>query len=275
MPSPGVWNDLKVLRITPEGAHLAKGLLLPVEEVPTGAEVGSQVRVFVYLNAQDRLAATTRLPAAQRGEVALLKVVAVNKSGAFLAWGMPKDLLLPWAEVKKGQKKAIEVGEDLLVILFKDQEGRIAASTRLEEFLSDEAEGLLEGDKVALVIGDRTPMGVKVVVNHRYWGMVHNSDLFGPLAKGDRREGYIKALRADRKLDVSLSAPGYARVDAIALAVLEVLHARGGHLAVTDKSTPEAIFALFGVSKKAFKLAIGKLYKARQIAIEEEGIRLL
>jgi hypothetical protein len=204
-----------------------------------------------------------------------LKVVAVNKSGAFLAWGMPKDLLLPWAEVKKSQRRVIDVGHDVLVILFKDEGGRLAASTRLEEFLADEAEGLQEGDKVALVVGDRTPLGVRVVVNHRFWGMVHNSDLFGPLAKGDPREGYVKALRADQKLDIALTPPGLAKIGPIGKAILDTLERHGGFLAVMDRSRPEEIFAHFGVSKKAFKQALGALYKARRVALEDEGIRLL
>jgi hypothetical protein len=145
----------------------------------------------------------------------------------------------------------------------------------LDDFLSDEAEGFQEGDQVELVIGDRTDLGVRVVVNHRYWGMVHDSDLFAKLSRGDTREGYIKALREDHKLNVSLSAPGYAKVDAIAQDMLDVLKRRGGFIPVTDKSQPEEIYALFGISKKVFKQTLGALYKSKRILIAVDGIRLV
>lgn len=278
MAAPGVWNDLTILRISATGAFLDGGpdgqILLPSPEVPAGCAPGETLRVFLFFDAKDRLAATQRTPGALRGEVANLKIAAVNKSGAFLAWGLPKDLLLPWAEVKKDLKPRIAEGEDILVILFKDDHGRIAASTRLEEFLSDEAEGLQEGDEVALVIGERTDLGLKVVVNHRFWGMVHNSELFRAPTRGEKRVGYVKALRADHKLNISLNAPGYAKVGTIAQDILAILQRHGGYLAVTDRSQPEEIYALFGVSKKAFKQAVGTLYKSRQIVIEEGGIRV-
>ncbi len=216
---------------------------------------------------------TTTLP--QPGEVAHLKIVRVNKAGAFLAWGRPQDLFLPWKEVKHAQRHLIKEGKKVLVCLFTDEAGQVSASTRLDDFLSDEAEGFQEGDQVELVIGDRTDLGVRVVVNHRYWGMVHDSDLFAKLSRGDTREGYIKALREDHKLNVSLSAPGYAKVDAIAQDMLDVLKRRGGFIPVTDKSQPEEIYALFGISKKVFKQTLGALYKRKRILITVDGIRLV
>lgn len=278
MASLGVWNDLQLLRCLPEGAFLDGGeqgeVFLPVNQVPAGSRPGQSLKVVVYLDAEDHLFATTRAPLALRDEVAQLKIVAVNRVGAFLAWGPPANLFLPWKEVKPAQKRMIREGQKVLVALFMDDEGRMAASTRLEEFLSDEAEGFQEGDRVDLVIGDPTDLGVRVVVNHRYWGMVHTSDIFGKLIRGERREGYIKALRADQKLDITLSAPGYAKVDAIAQGLVDVLKRRGGFLAVTDKSKPEEIYALFGISKKVFKQTLGALYKSRLIMIEAGGIRL-
>ncbi len=279
MASLGVWNDLKLLRWLPEGAFLDGGeqgdVLLPLNQVPPGSKPGQTLKVFVYLDAEDRPSASTRAPLAQRGDVASLKIVAVNKAGAFLAWGPPQNLFLPWKEVKLEQKRLIREGQRILVILFMDEDGRMAASTRLEDFLSDEAEGFQEGDKVDLVIGDSTDLGVRVVVNHRYWGMVHNSDIFSKLTRGDTRTGYIKALRADQKLNIALSAPGYAKVDAIAQGVLDALKRGGGFLPMTDKSKPEEIYALFGISKKVFKQTLGALYKSRQIVLEAEGIRLV
>jgi predicted RNA-binding protein (virulence factor B family) len=278
MATLGVWNELKLLRWVPEGAFLDGGehgeVLLPLNQVPPGSKPGQTLKVLVYLDAEDRLTASLRAPIAQRGEVANLKIAAVNKLGAFLVWGVPQNLFLPWKEVKLEQKRLIREGQKILVILFMDEEGRMAASTRLEDFLSDEAEGFQEGDKVDLVIGDSTDLGVRVVVNHRFWGMVHNNDIFGPLTRGDRREGYVKTLRADGKLNIALSAPGYAKVDAIAQGILDLLKRRGGFLPVTDKSKPEDIYALFGISKKVFKQTLGALYRNRRIVIEAEGIRM-
>ncbi len=278
MASLGVWNELKLLRCLPEGAFLDGGehgeVFLPVNQVPPGSKPGQVMKVIVYLDAEDRLLASTRTPLAQRGEVANLKIVAANRDGAFLAWGVPQNLFLPWKEVKPEQKRQVQEGQKILVILFMDEEGRMAASTRLESFLSDEAEEFQEGDKVHLVIWDPTDLGVRVVVNHRYWGMVHNSDIFGELNRGEAREGYIKALRPDHKLNISLQAPGYAKVDAIAQGVLDLLKRRGGFLPVTDKSKPEEIYALFGISKKVFKQALGALYKHQRIVIETDGIRM-
>ena len=212
---------------------------------------------------------------AHAGQVAHLKVVAVNKAGAFLACGLPQDLFLPWKEVKHDQRHLMKEGRKLLVALYTDEAGQLAASTRLDDFLGDEAEEFHEGDKVTLVIGDRTDLGVRVVVNHRYWGMVHDSDIFTKLTRGQTREGYIKALREDHKLNVSLSAPGYAKVDDMAQGILDVLKRRGGFLPVTDKSRPEEIYALFGISKKVFKQTLGALYKSRRIVIAVDGIRIV
>ena len=277
MATLGIVNPLNILRLTPEGALLDGGpegeVLLPLPLVPKDAEPGQMLKVFVHLDEEGRFTATTRAPLAQRGDVAHLKIAAVNRAGAFLVWGLPKDLFLPWKEVKFEQKQQIREGQRVLVILFIDENGRMNASTRLEEFLSDEADGFREGDKVHLVIGDPTDLGVRVIVNHRYWGMVHQNEIFGALAKGETRAGYVKALRDDRKLNISLSAPGYAKIDVVAQAVLDVLKRQGGYLPFTDKSKPDEIYARFGISKKVFKQTLGALYKARRILIEAEGFR--
>jgi len=278
MAELGVWNELKLRRWAPEGAFLEGGdmgeVYLPLNQVPKGSDPGQMLRVFLYLDDEDHPCATTRAPLAQLGEVAHLKIVGANRDGALLAWGPPQNLFLPWKDVRPEQKRFIQAGEKVLVILCTDDDGRVVASTRLEDFLHDEAEEFQEGDKVSLVIGDPTDLGVRVVVNHHYWGMVHRSDIFGALAKGEVRDGYIKALRPDHKLNVALNAPGYAKVDAISQGVLDLLKRKGGFLPLTDKSAPEEIYAALGISKKAFKLALGALYKSRRILIEEGGIRL-
>jgi hypothetical protein len=275
----GTLNDLQLLRLGPEGAVLDGGsegpILLPREQVPPGLEPGQVLRVFAYREDEGRLVAYLRLPLALGGEVAFLKVLSVNPAGAYLDWGLPKPLFMSWKEVKHEVRRLVKPGQKVLVFLFADEAGHLAASTRLADFLVDEAEGLREGDQVSLVIGDRTDLGVRVIVNHRYWGMVHDGDLFCKVSRGETRDGWVKAPRADRKLSLALSPPGYAKVDAVAQALLDTLQRRGGFLPVSDKSAPEQIYGLFGISKKVFKQTLGALYKARRISIDADGIRLL
>ncbi len=279
MATLGTLNDLKVLRLGPEGAFLdgdPEGtILLPREQVPPALEPGTVLHVFAYREDEGRLVAYLRPPLALGGEVGFLKVVSVNPAGAYLDWGLPKPLFMPWKEVKHEVRRLVKPGNKVLVFLFADEAGHLAASTRLADFLVDEADAFKEGDKVTLVIGDRTDIGVRVIVNHRYWGMVHDSELFCKVSRGETKEGWMKAPRADLKLSVSLSEPGYAKVDAVAQELLDTLKRRGGFLPVTDKSAPEQIYALFGISKKVFKLTLGALYKARRISLDADGIRLL
>lgn len=279
MATLGTLNDLKVLRLGPEGAYLDGGpegpILLPLEQVPPALEPGQILRVFSYREDEGRLVAYLRPPLALGGEVAFLKVVSVNPAGSYLDWGLPKPLFMPWKEVKHEVRRLVKPGNKVLVFLYSDEAGHLAASTRLADFLVDEADEFKEGDQVTLVIGDRTDLGVRVIVNHRYWGMVHDSDLFGKVSRGETKAGWVKAPRADRKLSLTLSAPGYAKVDTVAQALLDTLKRRGGFLPVTDKSAPEQIYALFGISKKVFKQTLGALYKARRISIDADGIRLL
>jgi predicted RNA-binding protein (virulence factor B family) len=276
MSALGRFNDLTITAVTARGALLDGGeageLLLPAPELPRGSGPGMTVKVFLYLDADDRVVPTTTAPAAQVREAAYLKIVTVNDAGAFLNWGLPKDLLLPWGEVKREQKRLIVAGRNILVCVFQAEDGRIAASARLDDFLEDEADGFKEGDRVSLLIADRTDLGLRVIVNHRYWGLVHNNEVFGTVPRGRRQDGYVKALRPDRKLNIALSAPGYAKVDAVAAKILKVLARHGGSMAVSDKTPPEEIYALFGVSKKVFKQTIGALYKNRTILMDEAGI---
>lgn len=208
-------------------------------------------------------------------QVAYLKIVAVNDAGAFLDWGLPKDLLLPWAEVKWEQKKHIVEGRKILVFVFLHEDGRMAASARLDDFIRDESEGINEGDEVEIIVSDRTELGMRVIVESRYWGLIHNNEIFGNLHRGEKRKGYVKALRQDGKLNISMSAPGYAKVESATQKLLQTLERKGGYLAVTDKSQPSEIYELFGISKKVFKQTIGALYRERKITLEEGGIRIV
>lgn len=209
-------------------------------------------------------------PKAQVGEVAYLEVVTVNETGAFLDWGHPRDVLLPFGE----QRFRPTPGKRVLVRLYEDQQGRPVASQKLDRFVQDEAMGLAPGDEVELVVADATDLGYKAVVDHRFWGLLYRDDVTRPLRRGQRVKGYVKRVRDDGRLDLSLLPPGSARLDVVGEQVLRALRESGGYLPLSDSSDATAIKARLGVSKNAFKQAIGRLYKRRLIVIEETGIRL-
>ena len=210
-------------------------------------------------------------PKAEIGEVAYLEVVTVNETGAFLAWGHPRDVLLPFGE----QRFRPTPGKRVLVYLYEDQQGRPVASQKLDRFIQDEAVGLAPGDGVELIIADATDLGYKTVVNHRYWGLLYRDDVIRPLRRGQRVKGHVKRLRDDGRLDLALLPPGPARLDVVGEQILKALRESGGYLALGDKSDATEIKARLGVSKNAFKQAIGRLYKRRLITIEAAGIRLV
>ncbi|MFC3283833.1 CvfB family protein [Litchfieldella rifensis] len=212
-----------------------------------------------------------RSPLAHPGQVAYLQVVTVNDTGAFLDWGQPKDLLLPYGE----QRFRPEPGKRVLVMVYEDDRGRPVASQRLDRFIQDAASGLATGDKVELMIAERTELGVKAVVDHRFWGLLYHDDLPQAPRRGQRLTAYVKRVRDDGRLDLSLLPPGAARLDMVGDKVLELLRCNHGYLALSDKSPAAEVKARLGVSKSAFKQAIGRLYKKRLIVIETEGIRLL
>ncbi|MFY0991674.1 S1 RNA-binding domain-containing protein [Halomonas sp. C05BenzN] len=211
-----------------------------------------------------------RAPKTAVGEVVYLEVVTVNDTGAFLDWGQPKDLLLPYGE----QRFRPTPGKRVLVMVYEDQQGRPVASQKLDRFLTDEASGLAPGDEVTLVIADQTDLGFKTVVNHRFWGLLYRDDVTRPLRRGQRVTGYIKRQRDDGRLDLSLLPPGEARLDVVGERVLKALRESGGYLPLGDRSDAVEIKSRLGVSKNAFKQAIGRLYKRRLIVIEPAGIRL-
>lgn len=224
------------------------------------------------------MASRTPAPSPERsvspevGQVAYLRVVTVNETGAFLDWGRPKDVLLPYGE----QRFRPDPGKRVLVMIYVDDRQRPVASQRLDRFIKDEAEGLATGDAVDLVIAERTDLGLKAVVNHRFWGVLYHDELGGQTPRrGDRLAGYVKRVRDDGRLDLSLLPPGSARLDTVGDKVLAALRADGGYLALSDKSPAEAVKARLGVSKSAFKQAIGRLYKRRLIVIEDAGVRLI
>ena len=248
------------------------GTLELIEAQPAAErQIGDKVDVFVYIDGKNQTLATTQKPKAQVDEVAWLRVVSLSHAGAFLDWGLPKDLLLPFSE----QKGKLVEGRSYLVRLFLDESNRIAASMLLDDFLQDEAFYYKEGQAVELIVADFTELGFKVVVDHRYWGVLYKNEVFQPLKRGQTLTGYIKKTRPDHRLDLVLSQEKYGqKVDATSNKILAILAKHGGYIALTDKSDPQMIYDTFGVSKKVFKQAIGGLYKRRQIVIEDKGIRL-
>ena len=271
----GTQQVLEVLRRVRAGVLLdgdALGeILLPEREAPAELAAGDSVRVFLYADREGRPVATRALPLAVLGEVALLGVVSNGPAGAFLDWGLPKDLLLPFAE-QRGEPRP---GDAQLVRVVSDRDGRPVATARLDRQLLDVARDYQQGDAVALVAVQPTALGWKVAVDHRYWGLVGQSELREPLVRGQQLRGYIGRLRDDGRLSISLHPPGAAKTTDLTGRILQQLDASGGYLPLNDKSPPDAVFAVFACSKSAYKQAIGKLYRARRIAIEKDGIRRL
>ena len=230
------------------------------------------MRVFVFVDSEGHLAATTHIPWAQVDDIAYLKVVSVNYYGAFLDLGLKKNLLLPFSE----QHHEVEVGDSYFVKIRLDDKDRLVATTKLSQYVSDEMENneFTVGQKVDLLITDQTDLGIKAIVNNTHWGLLYENEIFQTLQRGQRIDGYIKTIRDDLRLDLSLHETGYGKVTSLTDRILQMLSDNGGELAVGDKSEPETIYALFGVSKKVFKQAIGALYKQKHIIIDKTTIRL-
>jgi len=274
----GKINSLKLL--APKGRDIyleapgGRKLLLVGKLHSKTANAGDWLDAFVYVDAEGHPVATLDVPHAQVDELAYLKVVAVNYYGAFLDWGLDKELILPFSE----QYTKPEPGEFCLVRVFLDEHGRLAASAKIEQFLSDTvetADTLKPGQKVGLLIAGQTDLGYKVIVENRYWGLLYANEVFEKLKKGRKLEGYVKLIRDDLKIDLSLQPKGYAKIDPLAEIILAKLAANGGVLEVGDKTPPEEVRRLFGTSKKAFKQAIGGLYKKQLIVIEDGKIKLV
>lgn len=269
-------NTLTIKRILHNGAYLDGGdsgdILLPKRQVPKRSRPGDTVEVFVYADREDRLRATTQKPYVTVGEFGKLRVVANSAAGSYLDWGLQKNLLVPTRE----QHARMEEGKSYVVYVFLDKKtNRIAASSKLDRFLNKKIPKYDEGEEVDLLIYDQTDLGYKVVVNNTHEGMLYKNEVFQKLFIGRKLKGYIKKIRLDLKIDLSLQQPGYKAVDDISKAILKTIKESGGRIAITDKSPPEEIYSLFGVSKKIFKKAIGALYKKRLISIDAHGIKLV
>ncbi len=266
----GYYYQLPVIRITSDGAWLdAAGteIFLPGDACPANLQSGEQLRVFLYLDRHRNLCATNRGPIAQVGEFALLRVTSTAPQGAFLDWGLAKDLLVPRAE----QLEPMQVGRHYLVRICHDDLQRPMASARLEHYLRTENCDLRQGDQVNLIVWLFTDLGAKVIVNHLYTGVIYTDDLLPGLKRGANLTGYVAKVRADGKLDISLQPAGSAGIDAARAVLLKQLE-RQNPLPLTDHSPPEVIRSQLGISKKLFKKAAGALYKEGKIILTPEGI---
>lgn len=272
----GKLNTLAIRSIDGAGIWLEGGILGDIqllEKVVSGRyQKGDMVEVFVYVARDDAICAITSKPYALVDEFAVLRVVANSSAGAFLAWGMKDDLLVPKSE----QLSPMEVGKSYVVRLFLSKKtNRITASSRLDQFLGLEPAKYREGDEVDLLIFDHTDLGYRAVINHAHVGMIYTNEVFQKLSLGSHVRGFVHHIREDSKIDLRLQQAGYEKVDGIAGAILEVLAKNGGSVPLSDKSPPDDIYATFGVSKKVFKKAIGALYKKRLIRISGQGIEVV
>ncbi|MBX3039611.1 MAG: GntR family transcriptional regulator [Bdellovibrionaceae bacterium] len=272
----GKWNQLKVVKEVSFGVYLdgqEEGeILLPAKEVPKGLKVGDSLDVFLCFDSEDRLISTTSKPLAEVGQFAVLRVVSVETVGAFLDWGLPKDLFLPYAE----QSRDLRPGQEIIVYLYLDKTTRIAASMRLERNLEKTPGELTEGQEVDLLLFGRTDLGFKAIINGKHLGVLYENEVFQKLDYAQSLKGFIKKIRDDGKIDLTLQRAGHeAANEDIGPLILKALEKNGGYLEINDKASAETIHRLFGVSKKKFKIALGGLYKKRLITVNDDGIRLV
>lgn len=269
-------NTLSVNRETENGVYLEAGdhgeILMPQKFVTDEVKEKGEAEVFVYTDSEDRLVATTETPLAMVGDFALLTVKATSNFGAFLDWGLPKDLLVPFRE----QRNKMQEGESYWVYVYLDLlSNRIAASAKLNKFLDNTPPEYKVGEEVDLIVMEETDLGYKAIVNLEHSGMLYKNQVFKPLELGQKTKAYVAKVRTDEKIDLMLEKPGYGKVDAISQKILNELNENRGFMAVSDKSSPEMIQAMFGISKKSFKKALGGLYKKRLITFQSDGIKLV
>ncbi|CAH8199695.1 CvfB family protein [Vibrio aestuarianus] len=277
MINVGQINSLEVVKIADFGVFLDASdfgtTLLLNRFVPEGVELGQQIDVFLYFDSDNQLAATTETPIAKVGEWGLMKVEGVNSTGVFVDWGVKdKDLLVPYSE----QRARFTEGQTILVYVYTDKaSGRIVGTTKFNKVLDKTPANYTKNQQVDLLIAERSDLGYKAIINGQHWGMIFPSDVFGKLFIGKSLKGYIKNVREDGKIDLALQKVGVEKMDEMSAKILELLEKKGGFLPLSDKSTPDAIFATFRTSKGTFKKSIGGLYKQGKITIEPDGIRLV
>lgn len=271
----GKFNQLEVVKEVDFGVYLDGGeegeILLPTRYVPEDCKVGDILNVFLYLDMDERLIATTLTPYVQVGEFACLEVSWVNQFGAFLNWGLMKDLFVPFRE----QKMKMQVGRKYIVHVHVDEESyRIVASAKVERYLSKEIPEYASGDEVNILIWQKTDLGFKAIIDNKYSGLLYENEIFCTLEAGMEMKAFVKQVREDGKVDLMLQKAGFEKIDDFAKTLLDYIKEQGGQISLNDKSPAEEIYATFGVSKKTFKKGVGDLYKKRLIKLHENGITL-
>ena len=270
-------NQLSIVKQVDFGLYLDGGeefgeILMPARYIPQDWQIGDRLDVFVYRDSEDRLIATTETPFVQVGQCAYLKVVDVGEFGAFLNWGVLKELLVPFRE----QPVPMEVGRSYVVAVYLDNRGRIAASRRLSRFLQTDHGGLfMPGQAVPLLVCGHSDIGYQAVINHTHLGIIHHNEILNPIQIGDQFTGYIKAIRPDGKINLAIQPRGKDLRDPLAQQILDYIASQGGSTTLTDKSPPEDIYRLFNISKSNYKKALGKLYKENRILLEKDRLTLL
>lgn len=271
----GEYNVMKVMKEKTMGVFLddgEAGILLPKRFVPGNTKIGDELKVFLYHDGEDRPIATTQKPLGVLGDIVKLKVVSVTYQGAFLDWGLMKDLFIPKSKMKTFM---IPNGEYLIKIVMDEKTGRLAATEKLEPFLSNENLTVKEKDVVSLIVYRRTDIGYEVIINNIHKGILHNNEIYRNISIGDRFEGFIKNILPENKIDVAAGKPGYNRVEDETEKIIRLLNENDGYLPYHDKSSPEEIYSFFGMSKKTFKMATGNLYKQHKISFTKTGIQLV
>jgi predicted RNA-binding protein (virulence factor B family) len=272
----GEYNVLKVLRAVDFGVYLddgKEGILLPKRFVPQEIKIGDEIKVFLYHDGEDRLIATTQQPFGVLGDIVKLKAVTITPQGAFLDWGLMKDLFVPKSKQISGMRNG---GEYLVKIYLDEQTGRLAATEKIEPFLNNNELTVKELDVVDLIVYRRTDIGYVCIINNVHTGVLHFNEIYRNIQVGDKFKGFIKKIYPEEnKVDVAAGKPGYARVEDETSKVIRLLKENNGYLPYNDKSSPEDIYDYFGMSKKTFKMTTGNLYKQRKITFEKTGIKLV
>ncbi|HSV11435.1 MAG TPA: S1-like domain-containing RNA-binding protein [Hanamia sp.] len=270
----GEYNVMKVIKEKSMGVFLDDGnagILLPKRFVPEHTKIGDELKVFLYHDGEDRPIATTQKPFGVLGDIVKLKTVSVTNQGAFLDWGLMKDLFIPKSKMKNYM---IPNGEYLVKIVMDEKTGRLAATEKLESFLSNENLTVKEKEIVDLIVYRRTDIGYEVIINNIHKGILHHNEIYRNITVGDRFQGFIKNILPENKIDVAAGKPGYNRIEDETEKIIRLLKENEGYLPYHDKSSPEEIYSFFAMSKKAFKMATGNLYKQHKISFTKTGIQL-
>lgn len=273
MVKVGDYNTLKVIRAVDFGFYLddgGEGILLPKRFVPHGLSIGDDIEVFIYHDSESRLVATTQKPVGKVGDIVKMKVMTVTNLGAFLDWGLMKDIFVP----KSKQLGVMRQGAEYLVKIYIDaQTGRVAATEKIEPFLSNDQLSVKEGQEVEMIVYRRTDIGYLMIINNQHTGVLHFNEIYRSIGVGDKMMGFVKKIRPDNTMDVVAGKKGYSRVEDEVSKIIRLLEENNGYLPYHDKSDPEVIYEYFGMSKKAFKMAVGNLFRQKKIELTKTGIK--